>query len=101
MKNIKPAAIGLYLGIFAYFMDNVFALVLRFLGKPASYVLALILAISTSYFIVDAIFRRWATSRRKRILVAGGVLLVVIVLGTSANLFGIYLTKLELSSLYR
>lgn len=101
MKNVKPAAIGLYLAVFAYFMDSVMALIFRFLGRPASYVLPLITAIALSYFIVDIIFRRWSTSRRTRLLVAGGLIILVVGLGIGANVLSIYFTKLELSASYQ
>jgi hypothetical protein len=100
MNNLKPAAIGLYLAVFAYFMDSVMSLIFRFLGRPASYVLPIITAIALSYFIVDLIFRRWITSRRIRLLVAGGLIILVIGLGVGANVLSIYFTKLELSSIY-
>ena len=105
MKKLKntarPFAIGLYLAVFAYFMDSVMSLIFRFLGKPFSYILPLITAIAISYFIVDILFRRWSTTRRTRLLVAGGLIILMIALGFGANVVSLYLTKLELSSLYQ
>lgn len=100
-NTVKPIVVGTYLAFFAYSLEHILTASWRWYGKLWWLTLpTYLITIIISYVAIDALFRRWNTTRKKRLIVAALVLILVIVLGIIASMLNLYYAKLELSKLY-
>ena len=100
MKTLKLISIGLYLAVFAHFLESIITSSWRWSGRHYWLFLpTFFLTIIISFLVTDK-FRRWQTTPKKRVLIAALVLVTVVILGIAASMFNLYWTKIELSKMY-